>query len=70
LAFYSRELYDYTNAELYKTTDVFIEVKLMFSDGTPICIPKRTKFNDKYQWDEWITFPTPYCELSHETVVC
>ena len=52
------------------TDDLYVEVKLLFTDGTPIAVPQRTKFNDKHAWDEWLHFPFKYNELPYEAVVC
>ena len=48
-------------------TDMFVECKLCFEDGTEICVPSSTSHvplrDGRRQWEEWIHFPIKFHEI-------
>lgn len=68
---FNRELFDLETSAF--SGDMCVEIRLEFSDGTPICLPERTDYvpfaENVRKWEKWIHFPVKYNELPDDAMV-
>ncbi|CAF3762751.1 unnamed protein product [Rotaria magnacalcarata] len=60
-----RNLNDTKHSEPYVVCQIF-------SDGQPLCMPVQTSFksfNDRWNWNEWLTLPLRYCDLPRHSIL-